>query len=229
MWIFAVIFTSMLGACEGTFPRDPEGTSARVQRSRVVRVGATEHPPWIVRHGQDVRGPEAELIRRFAHALDVRVDFRFGQQEALLTALANFELDLVVGGLSEDTHFAEKVGLSRPWWIEPWGVGLAPNDRRTDVTGLAVVVAPEAMLAAALRKRGATPHERREPDASAAAVAAPLHVLQERGLRVVEAKLATRRYVVATPPGENGWLGALERYLTRDASELERLAKDAWR
>jgi len=229
MWIVAVIVFSLLGACDGSFPRDPEGTSERVRRNRVIRVGITEHAPWSVREGAEARGPEVELVRRFARSLDVRVDFRFGQQEALLAALEEFELDLVAGGLRDETRFFEQVGLTRPWFVEQWGVGVGPDDARTELDGLRVVVAPEALLTAALRKADAQPHETQDWRTSAGALAAPLKLLEERGLRVVEDDLATHQYVLATAPGENGWLGAVERYLAHDVEELQRLGEGAWR
>ena len=224
-----IVLSGLLGACGEDFPRDPEETSARVRRSRVMRVGITEHAPWSVRHPDGARGPEAELVRRFAQSLDVRVDFRFGQQEALLAALEEFELDLVAGGLREDTRFSEQVGLTRPWFVERWGVGVRPGDAATELEGLSVAVAPEARLGAVLRRAGAQPHECSDWSTSGHAHAAPLSLLAERGLRVVEVDLATHHYVLATPPGENGWLGTLERYLAREADALQRLGQGAWR
>lgn len=228
MWIVFVL-SWLLGACGEEFPRDPEGTSERVRRSRVMRVGITEHAPWSVRHPDGARGPEAELVQRFAHSLEVRVDFRFGQQEALLAALAEFELDLVAGGLREDTRFSEHVGLTRPWFVERWGVGVRSDEPRTELEGLPVAVAPEALLAAVLRNAGAQPLEHSDWSTSGDALAAPLSLLVGRGLRVIEADLATHHYVLATPPGENGWLGKLERFLAREADALQRLGQGAWR
>lgn len=101
-----------LAACGEGFPRDPEGTTSRVASTGVMRVGVTEHPPWVVKDGARARGLEADLIARFAAARGVRVDWEWGQQEALLEKLARYQLDLVAGGIREKTAWSEKIGLT---------------------------------------------------------------------------------------------------------------------
>lgn len=231
MRILVFTFMVLVAACDGSFPRDPEGTSERVQRSRVLRVGATEHAPWIVRSGEaDARGPEAELVKRFARSLGARIDWRFGQQEALLLSLEAFELDLVLGGLRKDTLFSEQVGLTRPWFVERWGVGVRRGlEVPSELEGVTVEIARDAMLAYVLRAAGARPRETSTWRLSSGAVAAPLAFLRSRDLTIIEPELAVRELVLATPPGENGWLGAVERYLAQNAVELQRLAEGAWR
>jgi polar amino acid transport system substrate-binding protein len=219
-------------ACDGHYPRDPEQTSERVQRSHRVRVGLTEHAPWVVRASStDPAGAEVELVQRFARALGAKVEWHAGQQEALLAALARFEIDLVIGGLHESTRFSEHVGLSEPWHVERWGLGL-PIEASIPSTlrGVTVDVTPGSLLVAKLRKAGARPHETPlSAPATSYLLAAPLAVLQQRQLNVIDAELDERALVIATPPGENRWLGQLTRFLTSDAPALERIAQAAWR
>jgi len=226
---FALFFL-VSSACDDSYPRDPEQTSERVARSGVLRVGITEHPPWTVRSERgDARGPEAEVVRRFAQAIGATAHFRWGQQEALLEALEHFELDLVVGGLREDTLFADKVGLSDPWYVERWGVGLpAQAEPVSDLDGLEVLVAPESLLASKLRKAGARPQETPAWRTVTGALAAPLPVLRARGATLVDDELAVHEHVIAAPPGENRWLGQLARFLARDAVTLAALGASAW-
>lgn len=103
----------MLAGCGESLPRDPEKTTARVAQAGVMRVGLTEHPPWVVKREGQPAGIEAERIARFAASRNVRVAWTWGQQEALFAQLARFELDLVAGGIREKTEWAERIGLTR--------------------------------------------------------------------------------------------------------------------
>jgi len=159
-WDWLALALLAIAGCAESFPRDPEGTTERVRRTGELRVGLTENPPW-VRHaeGQEAIGVEVELVRRLAASLSARPVFRAGQQDALLSALARFELDLVVGGIGEDTPWQERVGLSEPWL------------------------------------------ERPEADGG--------------------------NLVLAVPPGENGWLGIVQRFVWREQPALRALAREA--
>lgn len=218
-------------ACDGSYPRDPEHTSERVARSQALRAGVTEHPPWVTRAPDSAAaGAEAELVERFAASMGVRVEWYWGQQEALLSALERFELDLVVGGLKRDTRFSKHVGMSDPWHVERWGIGI-PSAMQAPATlrGLTIELAPESMLITKLQKAGAEARPTASWRRSSSALAAPLHILQERKLNVIDAELDEQELVIATPPGENRWLGQLQRFLAREAPALERIAQAAWR
>jgi polar amino acid transport system substrate-binding protein len=115
--------------CAEPYPRDPEGTAERVQESGVVRVGLTEHRPWVVRDAAgEPRGTEVDLVRRVAAQLEVRIAWQWGQQEALLAALERFELDLVAGGVHEKTPWSERVALTRPWHEQARVLALPPGE-----------------------------------------------------------------------------------------------------
>lgn len=104
-------------------PRDSEGTLERV-RGGTLRVGAIHAPPWVtVEHrDSDPRGREIELVRGLADALGARVEFTVGGETALFERLGEFRLDLVVGGLDDDSPYAEQVGFIRPY-VEAGGKG----------------------------------------------------------------------------------------------------------
>lgn len=145
--------------CE-SFPRDPEHTAERTQRSGLLRVGVTEHAPFVERaDGGEPVGLEVALVREFAAERHLRVRWHWGQEEMLLQALERFELDLVIGGIDEQTPWSERVGLTRPWHEQPSG--------------------PKRAL--------------------------------------------------AIPPGENAWLGELERFLDRVRSKYDGAALEAAR
>lgn len=96
-------------------PRDPEGTLHRV-RSGVVRVGVTPHGPWVETDaGKPPTGIEPALVEDFARQLDARVQWYRGSETQLIEALEAYELDLVVGGVTDDTLWSDRVGLSQPY------------------------------------------------------------------------------------------------------------------
>jgi polar amino acid transport system substrate-binding protein len=101
----------LLAACG--LPRDPEGTLQRVQHGN-LRVGIMHAPPHVDLRGDAPRGPEVDAVEQLARSLDTELTWRVGGESELMTALAQFELDLVVGGITEDTPYAETVGLTRP-------------------------------------------------------------------------------------------------------------------
>lgn len=107
---------AMLGIAMGgcTMPWDPAGTLERV-RGSVIHVGISHNPPWtdICTAGEPA-GKEAEAVRRLAVVLDARVEWHHGGEAELMTQLEQFELDLVIGGLTDDTPWKNRVGLTRP-------------------------------------------------------------------------------------------------------------------
>src|SRR5919202_1369958 len=91
----ALVFTLLLILACGTLPRDPEGTSARVQQYHEIRIGVVENPPWVVRTGREPAGVEVALMRRFASSLRAKPKWFWGSEQTQMEALENFELDVV--------------------------------------------------------------------------------------------------------------------------------------
>jgi polar amino acid transport system substrate-binding protein len=106
-----------LSACGKSFPRDPERTTDRVHAMHELRVGLTEHAPWVERSpdGQP-RGLEVELAQRLAELHGARVRWQWGQLEVLFTQLEEHQLDLVIGGIDAESPWQERVGFTAPWY-----------------------------------------------------------------------------------------------------------------
>lgn len=80
-----------------------------------MRVGVVHHPPWVdVRAGGEPEGTEVDLVRRLADELGARVVWTVGGESALMHELERHRLDLVIGGITEQTAWKGKIGLSRP-------------------------------------------------------------------------------------------------------------------
>jgi ABC-type amino acid transport substrate-binding protein len=110
-----VSLCAIAGAC--SLPRDAEGTLGRV-RGGELRVGIGEHPPWVVTAGPEPTGIEAELVKRLAKELGAHPIYRRASESELLEALDRRQLDLVVGGLREDSPWRGRVALTRPYFTD---------------------------------------------------------------------------------------------------------------
>jgi ABC-type amino acid transport substrate-binding protein len=97
-------------------PRDPEETLEKVQKYHRLRVGLSEHPPWVIRTFGEPQGAEVELVRRFAASLGAMPEWHWSTENQQMRALKNFDLDIVVCGLDSDTPWAKQVGLTRPYF-----------------------------------------------------------------------------------------------------------------
>lgn len=124
----------LLAGCH--FPDDPDGTLDRVQDGR-LRAGLSARDPWTrVVDGQPA-GPEARLVEDFAAGLNARVEWTVGSESDLFEALRKRDLDLVVGGLTDDTPWKDQVGLTDPYLklktdghTERHVIAVAPGENR---------------------------------------------------------------------------------------------------
>lgn len=113
---FLIIFL-LLGLSCANLPRDPKETLRQVH-SRPIRVGTVENPPWVVRNGAEPAGVEVELIRNFASQLGTTVEWHSGGEQQQLEALGDYQLDVVVGGLTDQTPWSKYVALTSPYFEE---------------------------------------------------------------------------------------------------------------
>lgn len=84
-------------------PRDPEGTTERVR-------GGTLHLGVL---GTVLSDAEERAVAAVADALDAEVSRDTADPHRLFAMLGAGEIDIVVGGVPEDTPFASRVGLTR--------------------------------------------------------------------------------------------------------------------
>ncbi|MDD9208220.1 transporter substrate-binding domain-containing protein [Georgenia sp. 10Sc9-8] len=103
----------VLGACSLTVPTDPGGTLDRVREGR-LRVGVSVNEPWTAwpSDAEEPTGIEPDLVREFADHLDAEVTWTRGGEEALMRLLEAEELELVVGGLTATSPWADSASLS---------------------------------------------------------------------------------------------------------------------
>jgi ABC-type amino acid transport substrate-binding protein len=84
-------------------------------RGQTLRVGVSHNPPWTdVLAAKEPQGVEADMVREIAKALDARIEWQPGGEMDLMQKLERFEIDLVIGGLTLDTPWKDRVGLTQP-------------------------------------------------------------------------------------------------------------------
>jgi polar amino acid transport system substrate-binding protein len=133
----ALALIAIFGAagCDLEIPRDPEGTLRRA-RGGTLRVGVAPAGEWVrvpalEASENDERtkdaevaeraeagepdGVEPELVRRLARELDAEIRWVRGSESELLGALERFEVDIVLAGLTRDSPWRQRVGLTRAY------------------------------------------------------------------------------------------------------------------
>lgn len=211
------VLAGPLAACSD-FPRDPEDTLRQAQERGSLRVGVIVAPPWVGYDAGEATGPEARLAAEFASQLGVRVDWMRGSADTLLVALEAFELDLVLGGLTEASPWRDRVGMTHPYYVSHAVVAI-PADAAVPASleGLSVAVKPGSGLREALQERGARIEVRESLAGAEGAVATDRWRIDALGLRPLPDVLARTRHVLAVPPGENALLLELETFLRNRA------------
>ncbi len=97
-----------------SFPKDPRRTLERV-RNGTLRVGYSESRPWVTKNGDAPGGTEAELVKQFAQSLNARIEWHNYTEQNLFERLEKNELHLVIAGLTDETPWKDKIGMTRPY------------------------------------------------------------------------------------------------------------------
>lgn len=222
----SLVFVLGLFCCAGCagLPRDPEGTLRRVEGGR-LRVGLVENPPWVVRTQGEPEGAEVELVRQFARELGAQPEWHWGGEQQHMEALEHYQLDLLIGGLTDDTAWGKYVGLTSPYIESRVLVGTPESAPRvTSVRGVPVAVKSGDAAVYYLERKGAAVVPVDDlAHADAKAVAAPDWQLEALGLAPTDVELHAERHVWAAPPGENGFIKRLDEFLYRRRGDVKGL------
>jgi polar amino acid transport system substrate-binding protein len=226
----AILLCIACGAGAGCdLPQDAEGTLERV-RGGTMRVGVSHNPPWVRIDGDRIAGIEPALLRLWAERLQARIEWVRASEADLVEALRAGVLDVVAGGLTSDTPWASRLGLSQPYLTTQIGFAVPPGTAAPgDWSGREVAVAAERIAMLALvRRESATPvASPAAGDNRPAAEAVYDFEIEARGLDAAGPTLAPSRRVIAVRPGESAFLLALDRFLqARDEAAMRRLAAD---
>ncbi|MFJ6549017.1 hypothetical protein [Microbacterium sp. NPDC091676] len=107
-----LLVATALGGCGMTVPADPDGTLDRVSGGE-LRVGTSPEPGLVEIDGGEPRGPVVDLVDDFAASIDADVTWTVATEESLVGMLETGDLVLVAGGLTPDTPWIDKAGVTR--------------------------------------------------------------------------------------------------------------------
>lgn len=217
-----------LGGCE-RFPRDPRDTLEAALERGSLRVGVAASEPWV--EGEEPARPggvEAALVEAFAETLGIGIEWHWGSAGSRLEALARFELDLAIGGFTDDDPWGRHVGFTFPYHSVRFVVATPPAAAPvTALDGLRVAVRADSALAGRLRERGAEVSVAERLAEVELPIAAESWRVEGLGFEVADIELDMERHVMAVPPGENAMLLRLERFLLA-RTDAARLDESLW-
>jgi polar amino acid transport system substrate-binding protein len=231
MSVLVVTALTVLAGCG--WPHDA-GTTLEDVRGGVLRVGVTENPPWVrLAPDGDPEGAEAELVRLLADRLGATVQWYPGSESALMAALKDRVLDVVVGGLDAAAPWTAEASLTSPYVTMRTVVAAPPGTTvPDDLAGVRVAVQGGTAEVAALAAEDAEVVTVPEvTGAEGLPVVVGEWRLAELGLTGSDHELGSHEHVWALPPGENGWQAEVERFLLgqshRDVEQLLVIAERA--
>jgi polar amino acid transport system substrate-binding protein len=188
-----------------------------------VRVGLVEHPPWVVRTTGEPAGVEVDLVRNFASELGTNPEWHWGGEQEEMEALEHFQLDLVIGGLTDETPWRKYVGLTSSYFEEIYRIGIPPSSELQNIKGAEVAVRKGIAVAAELEKKGARVNRVDDLALANGPVAAPDWQLEQMSLKTTGEELDSLKHVIAVPAGENALVKRLDEFLYKKRSEIKNL------
>lgn len=101
-----------LTACGLSVPADPDGTLAAVSGGE-LRAGTSPDGSLVTVDDGRPAGPVVDLVEAFAASVDAEVDWTVASEESLVTRLEAGDLELIAGGITADTPWLDRAGVSR--------------------------------------------------------------------------------------------------------------------
>lgn len=207
-------------------PLDPEGTLERVTGG-TIRAGITDHPPWTI-VDEPPAGVEVELIEELAGELGAEVEWVDGSEAELFGALELGQLDVVVGGFTSESPYAQHAALTHPYYTSRVVIAAPAGSEPVEtVTGRRVAVEGNTEAVGLLEKTDAVVAIVEDVTAADGLVVADDWLLDDLGLRETGVVLSESDHVMAVRFGENGWMVTLEKFLLSRAGSIPDLLDEA--
>lgn len=108
----ALLAALSLVGCSLTIPSDPDGTLDSV-RGGELRVGVAPDGELVEVGDGDPTGSVIDLVDGFAESVDATPDWTVATEETLVRMLERGDLDLIAGGITSDTPWLDRAGVSR--------------------------------------------------------------------------------------------------------------------
>lgn len=206
------LFTSV--SCD--LRRGGDDRLARV-RGGTMRVGVVEHRPWtIVTPGGGAGGIEGALVADVARDLHAKIEWVGGPESRLLRALEVGELDVVIGGLTDDNAWEGRVAFTKPIYTDTIVVAGPPGTQPLrGLAGQTIAVRLGDPAGAYVRKEGGRPWPLVDVAHSPGLIAAPTWLLPRLGFAPAGVTLYETDHVIAVAPGDIAWRRAVDGSLAK--------------
>jgi polar amino acid transport system substrate-binding protein len=221
--LLGMLFMTLGSGC--SIPSDPNGTLQQV-RGGQLRVGLVENEPWVVA-GNTPAGVEVRLVEELAQELGAQPVWTWGTEQEHMEALHQFELDLVIAGLTDSSPWQEQVGLTNPYFTNRIVVGVPRSMPPIgDPGGVSIAVEQGTVVAALVQQQDAIPVRVEDPSQANGPVAAPAWQLEQWGFAPTDIELHSENHVMAVPPGENAWLMHLDQFLHQRQGRIQQMLQE---
>ncbi|WP_307377139.1 transporter substrate-binding domain-containing protein [Microbacterium sp. W4I20] len=110
--VAATALCAALAGCGITVPADPGGTLAAVSGG-TLRVGTSPDDGLVGMTGGEPSGSIVDLVEDFADSIDAETEWTVDSEETLVTMLEAGDLDLIAGGITAETPWLDRAGVSR--------------------------------------------------------------------------------------------------------------------
>lgn len=110
--VTVVVVAGVLSGCGVSVPSDPDGTLETVSGGE-LRVGTSVDPPLVQDRVGAPSGSIVDLVDDFASSLGVEAEWTVATEETLVGMMEDGDLDLIAGGITSDTPWMERTGVTR--------------------------------------------------------------------------------------------------------------------
>ncbi|KTD23070.1 substrate-binding periplasmic protein [Legionella londiniensis] len=206
-----ILMCLLISGCD--LPKDPNHTLDKVKKTHILRVGAIYNPPWV---GKNESGIEPILLKQFAKELNAHPKFFYLPESLAMKALIEGQVDVVIGGITADTPWEKKIGLTRPYYKEIYYIGRPEKLSKKHL----VAISPANWIQKYLNIDNYNIIETVSPFSTGFAVAAPRWELENHHYQLMT-KLHKVNHVIVIPRGENQFLITLEKYLKNQEKQIK--------
>lgn len=147
--LLLITIALLLSAACDDYPKDAEASLERAEARQTLRIGVIEHRPWAFQTENGLAGVEVVIVSEFARSLGLTPDWQYLPEARATEMLENFQLDLVIGGLTNAAPRQKRVGLTRPYLAfgtrkQDQHVIAAPPGENRLITTLEIFLRPRA-------------------------------------------------------------------------------------
>ncbi len=110
--VATLALSAAFAGCGLTIPADPDGTLDAVTGGE-LRIGTSPDGDLVEVANGTPSGSIVDLVDDFADSIQAEPDWTVASEETLVTMLEAGDLDLIAGGITSDTPWVERAGVSR--------------------------------------------------------------------------------------------------------------------